>query len=88
MAAHVRMGSAPVAQYTRAYVESQGIRYFELDHTGSDYYQTSQQMFRQLGTQFTMTRVATFCGTEAASTRDVTTCGESYAALLELTPKE
>lgn len=81
-------GSAPVAQYTRAYVESQGIRYFELDHTGSDYYQTSQQMFRQLGTQFTMTRVATFCGTEAASTRDVTTCGESYAALLELTPKE
>lgn len=80
-------GSSPVTRYTREYVQSQGIRYFALDHTGSDYYQTSQFMFAQLSTQFTMKRVATFCGTEQASQKDITSCGASYGVLLELLPK-
>jgi hypothetical protein len=80
-------GSSPVAQYTREYVESQHIRYFELDHTGSDYFLTSQYMYLQLSTQFTMKPVATFCGTEGASQKKITACGESYSALIELVPK-
>jgi 4-amino-4-deoxy-L-arabinose transferase-like glycosyltransferase len=80
--------SAAIGDYTRDYVQSRGIRYFELDHTGSDYYQTSQYLYAQLSTQFTMKRVATFCGTEPASQRTAASCGESYSALIELAAKD
>jgi 4-amino-4-deoxy-L-arabinose transferase-like glycosyltransferase len=80
-------GSSPVSKYTSGYVESQGIRYFAYDHTGSDYYQTSQSLFAQLGTQFTLKRMVTFCGTDQPSQRDPASCGASYTVLYELLPK-
>ena len=80
-------GSTPLSQYTEQWARENGIRYFALDHTGTDYFNTSVFMFAQLKTQFTLKRVQTFCGTEHGQPGDATTCGESYSVLLELAPK-
>lgn len=55
-------GLRPLDQFDAAFIRDHDIKYFLLDHTGSDYYDSSEKVYQQLSREFVLQELATFAG--------------------------
>lgn len=79
-------GTVPFERFSRAFLDTNGVRYYAYDHTGSDYFGSADKMLNRLRGEYRLTPLRQFCGVAGILSGDASTGCVSYVILYRLEP--